>query len=256
MQFKISSSYIIVFLFLTIVILELHETAHIVVGRIICGCWGKRDFNVWALCDGYDKAHSFSWLATLAGPVFSFTMMWLGRYLLYSTDSKKRSLGFSLIFANIPFGRISEAIKGAGDEMVVTRHLPGNAFSRTQMILLCTAIILIIILPPLLKAFQMLAKRFRWLYIAAFLTLPLVFILGYVLIFLNGILTNGFLCAAWIAGTPLLITVHTLVACIMLFLMRNKLLALEAVLLQNTDQKILKFNSFFTQPSKMNYETI
>ncbi|MEO5943498.1 MAG: hypothetical protein ABIP30_03615 [Ferruginibacter sp.] len=227
MQLRISASYIMAFLLLTIIMLELHETAHIVVGRIICGCWGKRDFNVWELCEGCEKAHSLSWLATLAGPVFSFTMMWLGRYFICSDHLKNKSLGFSLIFANIPFGRISEAMKGAGDEMVVTRHLLGNDFSRIQMVLLCSAIILIIIAPPLVKAFGMLPKHRRWLSIAAFLTFPLVFILGYVLTFLNGILTHGFLSAPWIAGTPLLITVHTLVACIILFLMRHKLLVLE-----------------------------
>lgn len=223
MQLKISASYIITFLLLTIVMLELHETAHIVVGRIICGCWGSRDFNVWQLCEGCDKVHSLSWLATLAGPVFSFSIMWLGRHLLFSSSLKMKSLGFSIIFANIPFGRISEAIKGAGDEMVVTKHLPGNYFSRTTIIILCSAIILIIILPPLLKAFAVVTNRRRWLYIAGFLMLPLVFILLYVLIFLNGILTHGFLSEPWIAGTPLLITVHTFLAFVMLFLMRRKL---------------------------------
>lgn len=226
MRLKISASYIIGFLLLTIVMLELHETAHIVAGRIICGCWGKRDFNVWGLCNGCEKAHSLSWFATLAGPAFSFAMMWLGRYLLCSSNMKKKSLGFSIIFANIPFGRMTEAMKGAGDEMVVTKHLLGNIFSRTEMIILCSSIILIIILPPLLKAFGMIANRRRWLYIAGFLTLPLVFILLYVLTFLNGILTYGFLSEPWIAGTPLLITVHTFFACVMLFFMRNKLHAL------------------------------
>src|ERR1700712_1157986 len=116
MKIKISFSYIISFLLLTIVMLELHEMVHISVGRIICGCWGTRDFNVWHLCDECSTNHSFSWLAILAGPVFSFAIMWLGMFWLSSNNQQKKAIGFSFIFSNIPFGRISEAIKGSGDE--------------------------------------------------------------------------------------------------------------------------------------------
>ena len=71
---------------------------------------------------------------------------------LYSSNSNKKALGFSLIFANIPFGGISEVFKGAGDEMVVTRHLLKNDFTLTQMILICSVFVLALGIPPIIKA--------------------------------------------------------------------------------------------------------
>ncbi len=237
MHIKISISYIISFLFLTIVMLELHETVHISVGRLICGCWGLRDFNVWSLCDGCDKNQTLSWMATLAGPLLSFSFMWLGMFWLSSSDSKLKAIGFSLIFANIPFGRISEAMRGAGDEMVVTKHLLANYFSSTQMILICSIIVLAIGLPPIIKAFRILTNKKSWLYILGFLTLPIAFILAYILIGMNTLLKSGLLSGIGIMGTPLLITIHTLLAILFLFLFRNKLTALNNTSFTNTRMK-------------------
>ena len=51
MKIKITGKFIIAFLALTFVLLELHEIVHTGVGRIICGCWGLRDFNAWEICE-------------------------------------------------------------------------------------------------------------------------------------------------------------------------------------------------------------
>jgi hypothetical protein len=228
MQIKLSFSYVITFLLLLIVMLELHETVHITVGYFICGCWGVRDFNVWSLCDGCYKNHSLSWLATLAGPLFSFAVMWFGRYWLSSSSTKKQALGFSLIFANIPFGRISEAMKGAGDEMVVTKHLLKGNFGHTQLVLICSLIVLAIGLPPIVKAFRILTNKQSRLYITGFLTLPLLFLLVYVLIALNSLLKTGFLSTPWLMNTPLLITVHTALALFFLLLLHKNLFSINS----------------------------
>ncbi len=229
MHIKLSISYIVAFLLLTIIMLELHETVHILVGRLICGCWGIRDFNVWALCDDCDKTHPNSWLATLAGPLFSFSIMWIGMFWLSSPNSNKKAIGFSLIFANIPFGRISEVMKGAGDEMVLTRHLLKASFSSTQMILICSVLILILGLPPIIKAFRILTNKYSWLYILGFLTLPIAFILIYILIGMNSLLKNGFLSKVGIMGTPLLITIHTIVIFAFLIVLNKKLFLLDGL---------------------------
>jgi hypothetical protein len=223
MHIKLSFSSVIAFLLLTIVMFELHETAHIVVGRIICGCWGIRDFNVWALCNECDKSHPLYWIATLAGPVFSFVLMWVGMHWLSSSNLSTKAIGFSFIFANIPFGRISEVFKGAGDEMVVTRHLLKSYFSPTQMIFVCSGFVLALGLPPIIKAFNSLNNKRSWLYVAGFLTLPIAFILLYILIGMNSLLTNGFLSTIGIMGTPLLITIHTAIATVVLLLIRKNL---------------------------------
>ncbi|TSD62917.1 hypothetical protein FFF34_018360 [Inquilinus sp. KBS0705] len=224
MCLKISPRYIVAFLLLVMVMLELHEMVHIITGRIICGDWGKRDFNVWGLCDGCEIKHPYAWLATLAGPLFSFAMMWLGMFLMNTADLKRRRAGFALIFANIPFGRITQAMMSSGDEMVVTRHLLKGILSHNQQILLCSLILLILGLPPVIKTWHDLANKNKWLYIIAFLTIPLVFIMLYVLTALNTLLNKGFLNNAWIMGTPLLITLHTCLALALLIGMRKSLL--------------------------------
>ena len=227
MKIKLSFSYALAFLLLVIVMLELHETVHIAVGRVICGCWGPRDFNVWSLCVGCADNHPLWWVATLAGPVVSFALMWWGMFWLNSKESGKFTLGFSLIFANIPFGRLSSVMMGGGDEMVVIRHLLKNDFSRPQLTLICSVMVLGIVLPPVAKAFRILTNRWAWLYIIGFLTLPLLFLLVYVLTGLNTLLNAGFLATPWIMGTPLLITLHTSIALISLLWLRNYLFSIK-----------------------------
>jgi hypothetical protein len=227
MQIKLSFSYVITFLLLLVVMLELHETVHIVVGRLICGCWGPRDFNVWSLCGGCSENQPLWWLATLAGPFVSFALMWLGMFWLGSKDPHKLTFGFSLIFANIPFGRISTVMMGGGDEMVVTRHFLKSDYSRASMILICSAVVLGLVLPPISRAFRVLTNRWSWLYIIGFLTLPLLFLLIYVLTGLNSLLNKGFLATPWIIGTPVLITLHTSIALISLLWLRKNLFSIN-----------------------------
>ena len=223
MHLKLSITYLITFTLLLIVMMELHEIVHITVGRLICGCWGPRDFNVWSLCTGCKESQSTWWLATLAGPVFSFALMWLGMFWLSSIDTAKKALGFSLIFTNIPFGRITTVMMGGGDEMVVVRHFLSTEFNRTKMILICSTIVLIVGVPPIVAAFRSIQNKKAWLYILGFLTLPLLFLLLYTLIGLNTLLGAGFLSTEWIMGTPLLITLHTVIALILLILTRKNI---------------------------------
>jgi hypothetical protein len=228
MHLKLSFRYILAFLLLTLVMLELHETVHVITGRIICGAWGARDFNVWGLCEGCEKAHPLAWVATLTGPLFSFMLMWFGAIWLNSARIKKRAAGFVLIFANIPFGRISQAMMGSGDEMVVARHLLKASFSHSQMVLICSVIVLALGLPPIIKAYRVIGNKYALLYVLGFLTLPLVFILSYVLMGLNGLLNSGLLAAPWIMGTPLLITLHTVIAMVLFAVLYKHLLAVGA----------------------------
>ena len=228
MHIRLSFSYLFTFLLLLIVMLELHEAVHMVVGYLICGCWGPRDFNVWSLCAGCRENQPLWWLATLSGPLFSFALMWLGMFWLGSAKSDKVMLGFSLIFANIPFGRLTTVMLGGGDEMVVTRNLLKNDFTRTQMILLCSVLVMGIAVPPVVKAFRLLTNRQDWLYMAGFLTLPLLFLLIYVLTGLSSLLNTGFLATPWMMGTPLFITLHTTIALIGLLWLRKNLLSLNS----------------------------
>lgn len=227
MKIRLSFLYSISFLLLTIVMMELHETVHILVGRFICGCWGTRDFNVWSLCKECDTGRSLSWVATISGPLFSYALMWIGARWLRSSSEGKKALGFSLIFANIPFGRISQVMKGAGDEIVVAKHLLQNDFSGAQIIMLCSIVVLVIGLPPLICSFRALTNKYRWLYFIGFCTLPVLFILIYILLGMNSLLKSGVLCQVGIMGTPLLITIHTLIALFFLLLLRRSIFTLN-----------------------------
>lgn len=227
MNLRISFSYFFSFLLLLIIMMELHEIAHIVVGRILCGCWGPRDFNVWSLCETCEERVPLSWLATLAGPLFSFALMWLGMALLKSSDPARAAIGLSMIFTNIPFGRITTVMLGGGDEMVVVRHFLKGDMGRTGMILIGSMIVLAAGLPPIVQAYRSIKNGRALLYILGFITLPLAFLLLYTLIGLNTLLESGFLANVWIMGTPLLITLHTIGALMLFIVFRKGILSIN-----------------------------
>jgi hypothetical protein len=222
MRIRITPAYTVSFLLLLIVMMELHELAHITVGRWLCGCWGPRDFNVWNLCDGCESTQPHAWVATLTGPLFSFVIMYLGILGLRSTDPVRKSIAFSLIFANIPFGRITTVMMGGGDEMVVLRSLLPS-LDRSSQIWIGSALLLIVGVPPIYKAYMAVSNRRSWLYILGFMSVPLAFLLVYTLIGLNSLLKSGFMSEPWILGTPLLITLHTAIAAAWLLVVRKKL---------------------------------
>ena len=223
MNIRLSASYVVAFTLLLLIMMETHEIVHISVGRLLCGCWGTRDFNVWSLCEGCQESQPLWWLATLAGPVFSFMVMWWGMFWLRSPDRQKQALGFAFIFCNIPFGRITTVMMGGGDEMVVLRHLLRGYVSLQQTIWIGSVLLLLLGVPPIINAYKYLTNKRKWLYIAGFLTLPLLFLLLYLLTGMNTLLTHGFLVEPWIMGTPLFITLHTLIAALLLFWLRKNL---------------------------------
>ena len=125
MKLKLTAIYVLTFLALTFLMHEVHEIAHTTVGRIICGCWGQRDFNVWGVCDTCNSPLAI--VATLAGPLFTFLMIWYGTTFLKDNNSNaEKSFGFSLIFANLPFARLLTSILGGGDEVMVIRNTMDN----------------------------------------------------------------------------------------------------------------------------------
>ena len=118
MKLKLTPKFALTFLALTFVMHEAHEIVHTSTGRLICGCWGQRDFNVWGLCEGCSGLNSYSIVATFAGSIFTFFMIWIGAVILGKADNNdQKSFGFALIFANLPFARILTAGFGGGDEI-------------------------------------------------------------------------------------------------------------------------------------------
>jgi hypothetical protein len=221
MSFRISWQYLLAFFGLNMFLGELHEQAHITTGYFICGCYGERDFSVWSTCD--NCAHSdWSFLATLAGPVYSFILMWLGGlWFSRSLNISRKALGFSILFANLPFARLFTAFMGGGDEKVVFQHLTSLAvFPKIAAIL----IVGLLVIPPVVLVYRNLSNNFRGWIIAAFLVLPLVYGMLYHHMFLNYLLHQGIGTSITIMGTPDIIIIHTLVMLLIVLFSRKALI--------------------------------
>jgi hypothetical protein len=218
-----SWQYVLAFFSLNMLCGELHEQAHITTGYFICGCYGARDFSVWSTCD--NCSHSdWSYLATLAGPVFSFILMWLGAiWVSRSSNISKRALGFSMVFANLPFARLFTALMGGGDEKVVLQHLPAMHLTSIYPKIAAVLIVGLLAIPPVVWVYKNLVQKLRGWIIAAFLVVPLIYGMLYHHMFLNYLLHEGIRAGITIMGTPDIIIIHTLVMFLMVLLFRKAL---------------------------------
>ena len=164
MRIKLTLPFVRGFFALNMIMAELHEQVHIQTGYLMCGCYGPRDFNVWATCEHCSLQH-WTFLATLAGPLFSCSLMWLGTWWVAKSSNPQRIiLGFLLIFANLPFARIITAVAGGGDEKVVIQAVSGIADPLVRR-LVTVLVVTSICLPPMMIAFSKLnvQKRFLWI---------------------------------------------------------------------------------------------
>jgi hypothetical protein len=211
--------YCVAFLALLFVMHEAHEIAHTTIGRLLCGCWGQRDFNVWGLCESCVVSEDIGFIATMAGPLFSFIMMWWGASMLKTSNSNTRkSLGYGLIFANMPFARILTAVAmGGGDEVYTLRHFLDND---TLAWVLGSVAILAICAFPLYKAYTAISRR-RLPWFLLFFILPLFIDLVVVLLGLNTLLEHGVLAEYWVLGSPMIVTLWTVLV-ILIFMLSRK----------------------------------
>jgi hypothetical protein len=200
---------------------EAHELVHTIVGRMICGCWGPRDFNVWTLCDGCYEQNNLALLSTFAGPLFSFAMIWAGLFLLNTPgDSRKQSLGFSLIFANNPFARVFTAAIGKGDEVSGLNNLLGNYQLSWILGLL---IVLLFTLYPLYRSYKVIQNKNRVGYFILFLLSGIILDLVFVMGLMNKLLKNGVLSDTWILGSPIIVTSFTVLVLVIFWTTRKKI---------------------------------
>ena len=207
MKLRITLKYVLTFVLLVFVMHEAHEITHTTVGRIICGCWGQRDFNSWGVCEGCPEQQPLAILSTFAGPLFTFTMIWIGAYLIGPDRThNQKAMGFSLIFANLPFARILTASMGSGDEVWGLNNLLENkplAWT-LGLLLVCLATLF-----PLLKAFKLIENKRKVVWFLLFLILPTILDILIVLGVMNTLLAKGILSDYWILGSPKLVTLWT-----------------------------------------------
>lgn len=206
MKIKITFKFIVAFLALTFVMLELHEIVHTTVGRIICGCWGERDFNAWEICESCQNS-KLAWLSTLAGPIFTFIMIWIGSsYLKISNTNQQKSLGIALIFSNTPFGRILNPLLKSGDEVTLMHKLIENLSLASFITLI---VILLITVYPMYRAFKTIQNKPIG-YFMLFFFAPVVVIILVILIVLNTILSKEILSETGFLGSPIIVNLWSI----------------------------------------------
>ena len=217
MKLLITWKYVIAFLFLTMLCGTSHEFVHHFSGAAICGCFGYKTFNSFTLCDSCHENPYRLW-ATVAGPAFTYLLMWIGMYQLKMSGNKNKQLGFALIFANFPINRIFFALIDSNDEQYIARHLFGHsqwAFWITNLIIwLCTV-------PPLYYAYKSIANKRKLFWFIGFFVLPFVFVLFFGLFLEQYLLLQQKILASTVVGIPLLILLVEIICLAGYFLMKK-----------------------------------
>jgi hypothetical protein len=164
---KITWKYCLAFYCLIMLYSSLHELVHHFVGYAVCGAWGYKTFNYFkTACEG----SPVTLLATYAGPVFSFAMMWVGAYLLKSKNASAytKQLAFALIFAQMPLQRMLMCFFKMNDEYYATAQLFGHT---TWVYWLVIISIWLCCVPPLIVAYKAIGNKYKiaWFLFYAFL---------------------------------------------------------------------------------------
>lgn len=212
---KATWTYALTLFLLTLLLHEVHELVHVTSGRIACGAYGERGFNMWSLVDGCEAV----W-PTLIGPAFTFAVTWLGAAMLYSDSVRRRHLGFALLFASMPFARILTAAMESGDEVSALYRLGLEDLAFP----LGLGIVLALAVPPLAAGYTALDRSPRWAWFLGFLLLPVLLDIVFVLIGMDALLQAGVLDGPGLLGSPVLINVYTAVLIASLVVLGPRLL--------------------------------
>jgi len=231
MKIKLTPLYLLAFFALTFLIHEIHDWAHFIFSASYCGCLGGRVFDGWTVCKTCSTSTAGMALATLVGPVVNYAVIWTGWGLMHPENpSEKQSVGFTLVFAALPFPRIMGALAGGGDETSALRQLfqrPVGGINHYVVAGAGLLFVLLLTLPALVRAFLLITGWVqRLLIFPAFLVLPgladhwLVGINGE----LNRLMADGFLSWKMLrGGTQLFVFVWALALLIIYFLTRKSI---------------------------------
>jgi len=205
MKISLTPKNSVALIFLSFIMQETHELAHTGVGRIVCGCWGKRNFNLWGLCSGCTDEKSLSILATYAGPFYTYLVIWTGYWLLFKSSPKLKSAGFALIVASMPFSRVLTPIFGGGDIIyALNKHWENHTLAWVVGLV----IVFTLIVPPVIKLWNVIENKRKTLWFVGLLLVPFLLTGAVVFGILQSVLLeNGFLSDYWVLGSPMLVTV-------------------------------------------------
>lgn len=168
-QLSLSWRYCVALYCVVMLYSSLHELVHHFAGYAACGAWGYKSFNYFSTaCEGTVK----SWMATFAGPAFSYAAMWAGWWLLAraSSSAMQRQLGFAMIFAQLPLQRLTGPLFRNNDEYFAAWHLFGVS-EATRWITF--AVLCVCCIPPLVGAWRAIGNTRRaWWFLLYFTLLP------------------------------------------------------------------------------------
>ena len=211
MKITFSFSFLIAFLSMLFLIQELHDWAHVFTANWLCGCFGTKTFDNWTLCDHCEVTGNVLVLVWLAGPVINYFLIWLAWSLMRRRNAGgERSFGFTLLFAANPFPNVLAAIVGGGDITTSIRMIfqhPDNS-NHTSISIVSLIIVLVLTVPPVLKAMGMLKSNAeKLILLPIFLLLPNFIIKIFVSYGMNLLLKQGFFEEDIFSGTPLLVLI-------------------------------------------------
>lgn len=158
----ISWRWLAFFLALSMTVMLAHEITHHLTARAVCGAWGEMSWSIFAVAPGCDEAGKPWWIATAAGPLLTYALIWIGALW-------RSPIGLALLFANLPMGRIINIVRRSGDELIVGRALFGDAAAWPAM----AVIVALILAWPLWQAWKRLPRGQRLWAFPALLFLPL-----------------------------------------------------------------------------------
>jgi len=204
MKIKLTPLYLLAFFALTFLIHEIHDWAHYIFSASYCGCLGSRAFDSWGVCNTCSTSVSGYALATLAGPLINYIVIWSGWALMHPENPpEKQSIGFSLVFAALPFPRIMGALAGGGDETSALRQLFQRPDGINHYIVAGAGLlfVLLLTLPALIRTFLLITGWTQRLFLfPAFLVLPGLADHWLVSGELNHLMANGFLARQILRG--------------------------------------------------------
>jgi len=215
-KLKITWRYCLAFYCIIMLYASLHELIHHFAGYFICGDWGYKTFNYFETACETDRK---SLLATYMGPLFSFTMMYVGAYFLIKKSSNfYKHLGFAMIFAQLPFQRMVSPFFKMNDEFYATSILFGNSTFIYWVVIIT---IWIICIPPLTKAYLSIENKYRMIWFLFYLVFFPYLLWGPIFGTLEFIMVERNFLAQPIIGIGLLFIINEVITIIAYFLTKK-----------------------------------
>ncbi len=214
--------YVVAFAALTMLCGTSHEFVHHFTGAALCGAFGTKTFNSFTLAEGCDADVMKGYWAAMAGPIFTFGLMWVGFVMLRSGREARRLMGLALVFANFPINRMLFVLLGSNDEQYASRMM----FGRSPMVFwLTVAGVWAVCLPPLVEAFRQLRNRPRVAWGLGFFMLPFLFVVVFAGFLEYFVLLKWHVLAMPVLGVPYLILLVEVVCVVMFEVFKPALVA-------------------------------